>query len=313
MASDRAYRGGPQRRGEAQGGDGQGSATAPDYYSLISKAVAGLDRPDEQARRALYARARRAVAQQLHDVADEAEIDRQLRGLQAAIVRIEEEFKGEPPPPAQVHVEDRRAAPEPTARPFWRRHGIALASVALALVLALGAALYTSRRGGNQASPVRREQQASTPAAPQKAEAVVADNEKAPYVLRKQLVFYRTTHPAGTLVVSRSQRFLYLVRPSQVAIRYAIGVGPDCAGVSGLFHINQKLERENGAAPAGADVPKLFGSHALIFGERRAVHETAEPQNIGQSAAAGCFHSWSPDILDLYERVPLNERLVVTD
>lgn len=285
----------------------------PDYYPLLSKAIANLDRPDAEARRALYARARRAVIQQLRDV-DEAEIERQLRKLEAGVAQIEDEFKVEHPPPAsRAPVEDPRTAPDAIAVPLWRRHRIALASVAVALVLAFGVALYTSQRTSNQASPVRREPPASTAATGQKVAAAVADNEKASYVLRKQLVFYRTTHPAGTLVVSRAQRFLYLVQPRQVAIRYAIGVGPDCAGIAGLFRINQKLERQNGGPSAGPGMPNLFGAHALIFGERRAVHETREPQNIGQSATAGCFHSWNPDILDLYERVPVDERLVVMD
>jgi lipoprotein-anchoring transpeptidase ErfK/SrfK len=46
--------------------------------------------------------------------------------------------------------------------------------------------------------------------------------------------------------------------------------------------------------------------------ERRAVHETT-PQNVGQAATAGCFHSWTPDIRELYEVARLDERVVVTD
>jgi hypothetical protein len=81
------------------------------------------------------------------------------------------------------------------------------------------------------------------------------------------------------------------MQPSQVAIRYAIGVGPDCASIAGLFRINQKLERASGDPSARGDTVNPSGFHALIFGERRAVHETTEPQNIGQSATTGCFCS----------------------
>lgn len=305
--------GGPQRYGEPRR-----SAMTADYYSLLSKAIASLDRPDAEARRALYDRARRAVIQQLREIADEAELERQLGKLEAGVAQIEDEFAraAAPPPPqpaARVDIENRRPEPEAVARPSRGRHGIIVAGVAAALLLAIGiGALFISQRASKQALPIRHDQAASTPAAARPKAEVVADNEKASYVLRKQMVFYRTTHPAGTLVVSRSQRFLYLVRPSQVAIRYAIGVGPDCAGLSGLFHIEEKLDRAV-VASGGPAMPNLFGSHALMFGERRAVHETTQPQNIGQSATAGCFHSWNPDILDLYERVPVNERLVVMD
>jgi lipoprotein-anchoring transpeptidase ErfK/SrfK len=43
------------------------------------------------------------------------------------------------------------------------------------------------------------------------------------------------------------------------------------------------------------------------------VHETTQPQNVGQSATVGCFHSWTPDIRELYEVARLDERVVVTD
>src|SRR5262245_22670649 len=116
----------------------------PDYHSLLSKAIANLDRPDAQARRALYERARTALTHQLRDVASEAEVERQLRNLEAAVAQIEDGFRGETPPPAsRMHGEDPRG-PEATAVPSRRRRGIALAGVAVVLVLAFGA-LYLYR------------------------------------------------------------------------------------------------------------------------------------------------------------------------
>ena len=50
----------------------------------------------------------------------------------------------------------------------------------------------------------------------------------APYVYLRQPVYYRTTHPVGTIVVDKQQSFLYVVRPSLSALRYGIGVGSDC-------------------------------------------------------------------------------------
>jgi lipoprotein-anchoring transpeptidase ErfK/SrfK len=56
-----------------------------------------------------------------------------------------------------------------------------------------------------------------------------------------------------------------------------------------------------------------WGPRALYFGTRRAVHGTSEPGRIGQSASFGCFHSWNNDIVELYDRVLLNERVVVVN
>ena len=44
---------------------------------------------------------------------------------------------------------------------------------------------------------------------------------------RKRPVFYRTSQPPGTIIISTPERFLYLVQGNNVAMRYAIGVGRD--------------------------------------------------------------------------------------
>src|SRR5437764_1462836 len=71
----------------------------------------------------------------------------------------------------------------------------------------------------NRPAPVR-------PAATPTAVASAEDLAQPSYILRRQRVFYRTTHPPGTIAVSLNQKFLYLVQPNQVAIRYTIGIGP---------------------------------------------------------------------------------------
>src|SRR5258706_15929755 len=66
-----------------------------DYYSLITRAVAGLD-PDEpgESRRALYKRARAALLAQLRTINPpftEAEIRREQLALEEAVRRVEGE------------------------------------------------------------------------------------------------------------------------------------------------------------------------------------------------------------------------------
>ena len=45
------------------------------------------------------------------------------------------------------------------------------------------------------------------------------------FFLRRQPVFYRSTHPVGSIIVDKQQHFLYFIQPHQVALRYGIGVG----------------------------------------------------------------------------------------
>src|SRR5215472_12417478 len=59
---------------------------------------------------------------------------------------------------------------------------------------------------------------------------------------RKQVVFYRTTEPPGTIIVSSAERHLYLVQPGGRAIRYGIGVGRDGFQWQGLLNITRKAE-----------------------------------------------------------------------
>lgn len=83
-----------------------------DYYPLLAKAV-GSAEPSPDARQAVYARARGALVTQLNDLdppLSPAEIGRELRDLDDAIRRIEDESAGEPPPGPET---DQPPAPQP--------------------------------------------------------------------------------------------------------------------------------------------------------------------------------------------------------
>src|SRR5438270_12658891 len=75
-----------------------------DYYPLIGKAVAGLEKNTGEARRALYERARTALVNQLRNMnppLTESEITRERLGLEEAIRKVEAEaarrLRMEPP------------------------------------------------------------------------------------------------------------------------------------------------------------------------------------------------------------------------
>ena len=68
------------------------------------------------------------------------------------------------------------------------------------------------------------------------------DEEDLPPVYQRQLVFFRTTEPPGTIIVHTSERFMYLVQGNSRAMRYGIGVGRDGFQWSGLLKISRKSE-----------------------------------------------------------------------
>ena len=85
-------------------------------------------------------------------------------------------------------------------------------------------------------------------------------------------------------MISLNQRFLHVVQSNQVAIRYAIGVGPECVRLAGLFQVTDKVRQgEAGGSPLGpssgrvVSVQQRYGPMAVFFGERHAVHGTSEP------------------------------------
>src|SRR5205807_4930817 len=59
---------------------------------------------------------------------------------------------------------------------------------------------------------------------------------------QKQMVYYRTAEPPGTIIVETSERHLYLVQPGGRALRYGIGVGRDGFQWQGLLSIVKKAE-----------------------------------------------------------------------
>jgi hypothetical protein len=90
-----------------------------DYYPLIAKAVAGLEKSTGEARRALYDRARSALVAQLRGVTPaltESDITRERLSLEEAIRKVETESarrsRTDPPPRAAPPTPPRPARPD---------------------------------------------------------------------------------------------------------------------------------------------------------------------------------------------------------
>lgn len=152
-----------------------------------------------------------------------------------------------------------------------------------------------------------------------------------PQFLRQEVV-YPTSEPVGTIVVDTPDRFLYLVRPDGMAMRYGIGVGREGFAWAGDATIQRKavwprwtppaemVARDEKAAkwaggmPGGLDNP--LGARALYLyqGGRDTlyrIHGTNEPYSIGSNVSSGCIRLINQDIIDLYERIPVGTRVVV--
>jgi hypothetical protein len=91
-----------------------------DYYPLIAKAVAGLEKNTGEGRRVLYERARTALVGQLRNMnppLTESEITRERLGLEEAIRKVEAEaarrLRMEPPPRSDSLSAIRPGEPEP--------------------------------------------------------------------------------------------------------------------------------------------------------------------------------------------------------
>ena len=88
-----------------------------DYYPLISRAVAGLEKNNGENRRALYERARAALLAQLRGVTpalNESDITRERLALEESIRKVEGES-------ARQFVETMRQPPAPKVRPIEPR------------------------------------------------------------------------------------------------------------------------------------------------------------------------------------------------
>src|SRR5712691_1873981 len=119
---------------------------ATDYYPLLSRAVATLDRNTHAARQAVYERSRRMVENDLRSKTpplSAANIEAEQSALEYAIRRIEMESESPSGRPVdqQLTPEDLVAPTDEDrmVRPGWRTIGPGLLLIALA-----GAALYAT-------------------------------------------------------------------------------------------------------------------------------------------------------------------------
>ena len=152
-------------------------------------------------------------------------------------------------------------------------------------------------------------------------------------VNRRMLLPYTGDEQPGTIEVDPHAKFLYWIMEDGMAWRYPIAVGRQGLSMRGTSIIRRKAEwpgwtptanmlrREpeiyepfRGGVPGGLASP--LGSRALYLyrGGRDTfyrIHGTNDLSSIGNSGSAGCIRMFNHDVIDLYERVPLETRVAV--
>jgi lipoprotein-anchoring transpeptidase ErfK/SrfK len=141
----------------------------------------------------------------------------------------------------------------------------------------------------------------------------------------RQVVFFRSNEPPGTLVIHTSERFLYLVMGNNRALRYGIGVGREGFTWSGLVKITRKAEWPDWTPPPEMIqrqpyLPRFMaggpgnpmGARALYLGSTiYRIHGTNQPETIGHAVSSGCFRLANGDVIDLFERVPVGTKAII--
>jgi lipoprotein-anchoring transpeptidase ErfK/SrfK len=143
--------------------------------------------------------------------------------------------------------------------------------------------------------------------------------------LRRQIVNYPSSEPAGTIVIDTPNTFLYYVLGAGRAIRYGIGVGREGFTWAGVKNIDKKTEWPDWYPPAEMIerqpyLPRMMaggpgnplGARAMYLGGTvYRIHGTNAPQTIGQHVSSGCIRMMNEDVIDLYERTNVGTKVVV--
>ena len=150
------------------------------------------------------------------------------------------------------------------------------------------------------------------------------DGADRPAHLRRQVVDFRTTETAGTIIIDTPNTYLYYVLDGGKAIRCGIGVGREGFTWSGVQTIARKAEWPDWIPPAKMlqrqpYLPRFMaggpgnplGARAMYLGGTiYRIHGTNQPSTIGRQISSGCIRMVNDDIVDLYRRVNVGAKVV---
>ena len=143
----------------------------------------------------------------------------------------------------------------------------------------------------------------------------------------RQTVRFNPQYPAGQIIVSFGDRRLYHVQRAGEATSYPIAIPREQSRWQGTTSVSQKREnpgwtptaemrRENPRLPnwvPGGHPMNPLGVRALYLGSSMyRIHGTDAPWTIGQPVSKGCIRMFNQDVLDLYDKINVGTRVVVT-
>lgn len=148
----------------------------------------------------------------------------------------------------------------------------------------------------------------------------------------RRTVRYDSKEVAGTIIVDPRNHYVYRIEGDGYATRYGVSVGRAGFLWSGDAYIGRKaewpiwtppremIERQPEAAKyAGGMKPGLdnpLGARALYLYQNGVytlytLYSTSVPETIGKGISSGCIGLITQDMLDLYEKTPVNTKVVV--
>jgi lipoprotein-anchoring transpeptidase ErfK/SrfK len=145
----------------------------------------------------------------------------------------------------------------------------------------------------------------------------------------RELVRFDEPLPAGSIVISTSERRLYYVLGNGDALKYAVGVGKEGLSWSGRDRISDKREWPDWRPPSEMRVREAakgrilpahvaggpnnpLGARALYIGNTLyRIHGTNQPWTVGQATSSGCIRMTNEDVIDLFDRVRIGAEVLV--
>ncbi|MEM8626353.1 MAG: L,D-transpeptidase [Pseudomonadota bacterium] len=142
-----------------------------------------------------------------------------------------------------------------------------------------------------------------------------------------RVVRFSSAYAPGKIIVSFSDRKLYLVTARGRALAYPVAAPRPQSRWSGTLRVSRKavnptwtptpsMRRENPRLPTtvpGGHPRNPLGVRALYLGSTMyRIHGTDAPWTIGQPVSKGCIRMHNSDVVDLYRRVPVGASVTVT-
>ena len=143
----------------------------------------------------------------------------------------------------------------------------------------------------------------------------------------RKIVPFAQSYGPGTLIVSFGDRRLYYVDRKGQAISYPIAIPRDQDRWQGNTSVSSKrinpswtptphMRAENPLLPTyvpGGHPRNPLGIRALYLGSSMyRIHGTDAPWTIGDAVSKGCIRMLNEDVVDLYPRVNVGTRVMVT-